>query len=102
MKIAIPVLPAIGAYISDDARSCINDDCFDLLAFSNRKFQSGKKSDFGDFASSSAKMTCLHRRVQRTFSLIVRLTHIRAATVFFFFSATIMGCIRIPPGGGGT
>ena len=54
MKIAIPVLPSIGAYISDEARSCVNDDCFDLLAFSNRKFQSGKKSDFGDFASSSA------------------------------------------------
>ena len=62
MKIAILVLPSIGAYISDDVRSCVNDDsfecvnddCFDLPAFSNRKFQSGKKSDFGDFASSSA------------------------------------------------
>ena len=42
MKIAIPVLPSIGTYISDDARSCVNDDCFDLSAFSNRKFQSGK------------------------------------------------------------
>ena len=38
MKIAIPVLPSIGAYISDDARSCVNDDCFDLPAFSNPKF----------------------------------------------------------------
>ena len=54
MKIAIPVLASIGAYISDDARSCVNDGCFDLPAFSNRKFQSRKQSDFGDFASSSA------------------------------------------------
>ena len=46
MKIAIPLLPSIGAYISDGARSCVYDDCFDLLAISNRKFQSGKKSDF--------------------------------------------------------
>ena len=60
MKIAIPVLPSIGAYISDDVRSCVNDDCFDLLAFSNRKFQSGKESDFGDFASSSAKRAALY------------------------------------------
>ena len=44
MKTAIPVLPSIGADISDDARSCVNDDCFDLLAFSNRKFQSGKRT----------------------------------------------------------
>ena len=42
MKITIPVLPFIGALISDDARLCVNDDCFDLPAFSNRKFQSGK------------------------------------------------------------
>ena len=59
-KIAIPVLPSIGAHISDDARSCVNDDCFDLPAFSNQKFQSGKKSDFGDFASSSAKRAALY------------------------------------------
>ena len=39
MKITIPVLPSIGVYISDDARSYVNDDCFDLPAFSNRKFQ---------------------------------------------------------------
>ena len=63
MKIAIPVLPSIGAYISDDARSCVNDDCFDLPAFLNRKFQSGKKSDFGDFASSSAKRTALYEKL---------------------------------------
>ena len=59
MKIAIPVLPSIDAYISDDASLCVNDDCFDLPAFSNRKFQSGKKSEFGDFASSSAKRAAL-------------------------------------------
>ena len=53
MKIAIPVLPSIGSYISDDSRSCVNDDCFDLPAFSNRKFQSGKKSDFGDFPKAA-------------------------------------------------
>ena len=49
MKIAIPVLPSIGTYISDDASLCVNDDCFDLPAFSNRKFQSGKKSRFWRF-----------------------------------------------------
>ena len=63
MKIAIPVLPSIGACISDDARSCVNDDCFDLPAISNRKFQSGKKSDFGDFASSCAKRAALHEKL---------------------------------------
>ena len=63
MKIAIPVLPSIGTYISDDARSCINDDRFDLPAFSNRKFQSGKKSDFGDLASSSAKRAALYEKL---------------------------------------
>ena len=42
MKVAIPVLPSIGSYISDGARSCVNDDCFDLPAFANRKFQFGK------------------------------------------------------------
>ena len=36
------VQPFIGSYISDDARSCVNDDCFDLPAFANRKFQSEK------------------------------------------------------------
>ena len=56
MKIAIPVLLSI----SDDARSCVNDDCFDLPAFSNCKFQSEKKSDFGDFRiSSSANKDCI-------------------------------------------
>ena len=62
MKIAIPVLPSIGACISDDPSSCVNDDCFDLPAISNRKFQSGKKSDFGDFASSSAKRAALYEK----------------------------------------
>ena len=63
MKIAIPVIPSIGAYISDDVRSCVNDDCFDLPAFSNRKFQSGKKSDLGNFASSSAKRAALYENL---------------------------------------
>ena len=63
MKIAIPVLPSIGAYISDDASLCVNDDCFDLPGFSNRKFQSGKKADFGDFASSSAKRAALYEKL---------------------------------------
>ena len=63
MKIAIPMLPSIGAYISDDARSCVNDDCVDFPAFSNRKFQSGKKSDFRDFASSSAKKAALYEKL---------------------------------------
>ena len=48
-KILIPVLPLIATYISDDARSCVNDDCFDLPAFSNRKFQSGKKVRYWRF-----------------------------------------------------
>ena len=63
IKITIPVLPSLGAYISDDARSCVNDDCFDLPAFSDRKFQSGKKFDFGDFVSSSAKRAALYEKL---------------------------------------
>ena len=39
-KIVIPVLPSMGTYTSDDVRSCVNDDCFDLPAFANRKFKS--------------------------------------------------------------
>ena len=62
-KITIPVLPSIGAYISDDARSCVNDDCFDLPAFSNRKFQSGKKSDIGDFKPYARKMAALYKKL---------------------------------------
>ena len=69
MKIAIPVLLCIGAYISDDARSCVNDDCFDLPAFSNHKFQSEKKSDFGDFASSSAKRAALYEKLRHNFRI---------------------------------
>ena len=53
----------MGVYISDDARSCVNDDCNDLPAYSNRKFQSGKKSDFGGFASSSAKRAALYEKL---------------------------------------
>ena len=62
-KIAIPVFTLLGACISDDARSCVNDGCFDLPAISNRKFQSGKKPDFGDFASSSAKRAALYEKL---------------------------------------
>ena len=40
IKIAIPVLHSIGACISDDARSCVNDDCFDLPAISNENLLS--------------------------------------------------------------
>ena len=46
--------------MSNDARSCVNDDCFDLTAFANHKFQSEKKSNIGDFASSPAKMAALY------------------------------------------
>ena len=42
MKIAIPVLSSIGSYISDDARSWVNDDRTDLPAFANIKFHSEK------------------------------------------------------------
>ena len=48
MKIGILVLLSMGSYTSDDTWSCVNNDCFDLLAFANRKFQSEKKSAFGD------------------------------------------------------
>ena len=60
MKIVIPVLPSIGSYINDDARSCVNDDCFDLPAFVNRKFQSEKKSDIDNFKPFVAKMAALY------------------------------------------
>ena len=63
MKIAIPVLPTLCVYIGDDARSCVNDDYFDLPAFSNRKFQSEKKSDIGDFAPSRAKTAALYEKL---------------------------------------
>ena len=42
MKIAIPVLLSKGSCTSVDARSCVNDDCFDLPTFVNRKIQSEK------------------------------------------------------------
>ena len=43
MKIANPVLLSIGACISDDARSCVNDDnCFDLPAFQIANFSQEK------------------------------------------------------------
>ena len=43
MKIAILVLPSKGSYTSVDARSCVNDDCFDLPTFVNRKIRDRKK-----------------------------------------------------------
>ena len=62
-KIMIPVLPSIGEYISDDARSCVNDDCFYLPAFSNRKFQSGKKSGIRDFEPYAHKTAALYKKL---------------------------------------
>ena len=44
MKIAIPVLLSEGSYTSVDARSCVNDDYFDLPTFTNHKIQSEKKN----------------------------------------------------------
>ena len=35
--------------------------CFDLPGFTNRKFQSEKKSDFGDFAASPTKRAALYK-----------------------------------------
>ena len=55
-KIVIPVLPSIGSYISDDARSCVNDDCFDLPALANivcKSQISEKKFNLGDFYTFS-------------------------------------------------
>ena len=63
IKISIPVLNAIGVYIKDDARSCVNDDCFDLPSFSNRKFQSEKKFNIGDFTPSRAKTAALYEKL---------------------------------------
>ena len=37
-----PSVTLLGSYISDDARPCVKDDCFDLPDFSNCKFQSEK------------------------------------------------------------
>ena len=32
MKIAIPVLPSMALYTSDDTRLCVNDDCFEVIS----------------------------------------------------------------------
>ena len=56
MKMAIPVLPFMGLYTSDDARSCVNDGCFDNRHFANRKISVRKKSDNGYFEPFDAKM----------------------------------------------
>ena len=58
MKILIPLLLSMGMYTSYDALSCINDDCFDLLAFTNF---SKKKSDIVDLEPSGAKTTVLYK-----------------------------------------
>ena len=58
MKIAIPVLPSKGSYTSVDARTCVNDDYFDLPTLAN---SIRKKSDLRDFASFPAKMAALYK-----------------------------------------
>ena len=55
MKIVIPVLPSMGSYTGGVAWLCVKDNCFDLLALRNCKFQPEKKSDIGDFEPSGAK-----------------------------------------------
>ena len=37
-----PSVTVKGSYTSIDARSCVNDDCFDLPTFANCKIQSEK------------------------------------------------------------
>ena len=63
MKITIPVLPFMVSYTSVDARSCVNDDCFDLPTFGNCKIQSKKKSNLGDFVSLSAKTAPIYKKM---------------------------------------
>ena len=58
-----PGVTLIGAYIGDDARSCVNDDCFTCRSFQIANFSQDKKSDFGDFASSSAKRAALYEKL---------------------------------------
>ena len=55
MKIAIPVLPSKVSYTGVDARSCVNDDCLHWRPLQIAKFQSGKKSDIGDFEPYAIK-----------------------------------------------
>ena len=43
MKIAISVFFSMGLYTSYDARSCVNDDCFDMPAYAKHKNFSQKK-----------------------------------------------------------
>ena len=63
MKIAIQVLPSMGSHSSDDAWSCVNNDCFDVLAFANRKFWTERKSKTGDFEPSGDKTAALHTKL---------------------------------------
>ena len=63
IKIAIPVLPFMGSYTSNYSRSCVNDDCSDLLAFANCRILVRKKSDIGNFESSDAKTAALYKKL---------------------------------------
>ena len=62
MKIATPVLPSKGSYTTEEASSSVNDDCFDLLTFANRKISIRKKSDIGDFEPSARKTAALYKK----------------------------------------
>ena len=63
MKIAIPVLPSKGSYTSEDARSCVNNDCVDLPTFPNHKISIRRKSDIGDFEPSARKTAALYKKL---------------------------------------
>ena len=63
IKIAIPVLPSKSSYASVDGRSCVNDDCFDLPTFANRKNSIRKKSDIGDFEPYARKTAALYEKL---------------------------------------
>ena len=60
MKITISVLPFMGCYSSDGARSCVNDGCFDLQAFANCKISVRKNSGIDNFEASYAKTAALY------------------------------------------
>ena len=57
MKITIPVLPFKGSY----TRSCVNDDCFDLPTFANRKI-SIRKPNIGDLEPSACKTAAFYEK----------------------------------------
>ena len=58
-----PSVTLLCSYTSDEAWSCVNDDCFDLPAFTKCKFQSGKMCDLGDFKPSGAKTAALYKKL---------------------------------------